>query len=817
MACALTILCPHSDAGPSSCEQELSRARGDLLRLRASHELLAATLNAASDGILTLQYADDSFFYNARFAKMWGLPEEQPPDLDRSQVIELQLRRVKHPEELLARIEQRRLNPEAEDLSTIELHDGRVLEREVIPQRIRGQCVGSVITFRDITRHLQHDERIAFHSLVVENSGPMCWVDPVREEITYANKAACEALGYGSEEIVGVRLDDVIADFSREHADAVATKLREQRGEPLTFERTLRRKDGKLLDVEVTAFTARDDKHTLRVAAFKDITIQRRTEQEKRRQHALLSSLMDSIPDRVFYKDVQGRYLGCNAAFAQGMGRSREEIIGLAAEDLYPKELADSMWQRQQAALTQSRQLAWEHWVVYPDGQRIPFDTIVSPIWDEEGLPLGVVGISRNIAERKRTEEEIRRAKEIAEDATRMKSDFLANMSHEIRTPMNAIIGLSYLVLKTELTSRQRDFITKVQASGQHLLGVINDILDFSKVEAGKLDLESTGFELQKLLDDTCSLIAEKVQAKGLELLLDVNPDVPGQLIGDPLRLGQILLNYVSNAVKFTAKGKIVISVRAGKRMGQDVLLRFGVRDTGIGLSQVQMARLFQSFSQADTSTTRKFGGTGLGLAISKKLAELMGGEVGVESELGSGSTFWFSARLGIGAHVLPVEGESDSQKFDQCLEAVRGKRILLVEDNDINQLVAQDLLEAVGLTVDVADDGQVSLDMIQRASYDLVFMDMQMPVMDGLAATREIRKISRLSGMPIIAMTANAMEQDRLRCIEAGMDDVLVKPFDPDLLWTKLLRWLPQREATPAISTTRESTSCEQGVVPSH
>jgi two-component system sensor histidine kinase/response regulator len=869
---------------------------------------------------------------------MWGFPEDKLCELDLKSAIEFQLSQVKDPQEWLAHTERRRLNPEAEDLRTVELKDGRVLERHVIPQRIHGKCVGSVVTFRDVTEQVRYEQQMMFNHLVLENSGPMFWVDRATLVLTYANPAACQHLGYSIEELLGMGVADIHPDFTT----AELTKLDETlalSNKPVTFASRHRRKDGTYRSVEATLFLTEASSTAMYIVAVKDTTGQKRAEKEKKRQQATLASLINSISDRIFYKDLDGRYLGCNAAFAAGIGRPADEICGHTAYDYYPSAIADEMVGRQQYALAQLTEVSHEYWVTYPDGQRVLFETKISPLWDEAGRACGVTGVSRNVTERRQAEEEVRRAKETAEEATRMKSDFLANMSHEIRTPMNAIIGLSHLVLKTDLTARQRDYIAKVQSSGQHLLGVINDILDFSKVEAGKLDLEHTEFPLEKLLDNTANLISEKCHAKGLELVFEVAPDVPPNLLGDSLRLGQILLNYANNAVKFTDKGEIIIAVRASERTDKDVLLHFRVQDTGIGLTSEQMSRLFQSFSQADASTTRRFGGTGLGLAICKRLADLMGGEVGVESEPGKGSTFWFSARLGIGAatrrEMLPsrdlrgrralVVDDSDHARAviidmlegmtflvseassgcaaveevrraasaglpyeivyldwrmpgmdgvetarrirslglasppmflmvtaygreevlkeaegagiqnvlikpvsasilfdstmnvlggrtgepspadlprraaDQRLAALRGARILLVEDNEINQQVARELLEDAGLVVEIADNGQIALEMAQKAIFDLVFMDMQMPVMDGVAATREMRKLQGLANLPIVAMTANAMAQDRRRCMDAGMNDFLIKPIDPQVMQSILLRWVRPRRAAAA------------------
>jgi two-component system sensor histidine kinase/response regulator len=649
-----------------------------------------------------------------------------------------------------------------------------------------------------------NEERI-FNRLVLENSGPMLWVDQATRAIAYGNPAMCDYLGYTREELLLLSPSAIDEDFNPDSHRKLIAMFRES-GKPVNFQARYRRKDGSLRDGYVSFFLTENAGRKVCVVSVKDITRQARAEYEIKNQRATLEALINSIPDTIAFRDPEGTYRGCNEAFAQLVGLTAEEIVGCTPQEILPADQADEICSRDSQVLQTMAAHTDESWATSPDGTCVLQETVRSPMLDGKGALLGVLSIGRDTTLRKLAEEEIRRAKEVAEDATRMKSDFLANMSHEIRTPMNAIIGLSRLVLKTELTLRQRDYIAKVQMSGQHLLGVINDILDFSKVEAGKLDLENAPFELEELLENMGSLISEKSQAKGLDLIFDVAPDVPPNLVGDSLRLGQILLNYANNAVKFTEKGSIVVCVRASEMTDNDVLLHFRVQDTGVGLTEEQMGRLFQSFSQADTSTTRRFGGTGLGLAISKKLTELMGGQVGVESTYGAGSTFWFSARLGIGQRAeRQARDAAGTDAADPRLAALAGARILLVEDNDINQQVARELLQDLGLVVDVAADGAAALDLVPAGRYDLVFMDMQMPVMDGVTATREIRKLRSLEGLPIVAMTANAMEHDRRKCMDAGMNDFLVKPFDPKDVANVLVRWVRRAQPSPAVAAALE------------
>jgi signal transduction histidine kinase/ActR/RegA family two-component response regulator len=387
-------------------------------------------------------------------------------------------------------------------------------------------------------------------------------------------------------------------------------------------------------------------------------------------------------------------------------------------------------------------------------------------------------------------------AKLAAEAANLAKGSFLANMSHEIRTPMNAIIGLSALLRRKPQEPDTADKLGLIEASGKHLLGVINDILDLSKIEASKFHLSEEVLDIRVLPVNVCSMVAEEANVKGIKLKTELD-FLPPRLLGDLTRITQALLNLVSNAIKFTHAGSVTVRTVREQEDEDSILLRFEVIDTGIGISQEAMSRLFSPFEQADASTIRRFGGTGLGLVITKRLAQLMGGNTGVKSVLGEGSTFWFTVRL------KKTVGESlDFAKASENAAAVQlqarwaGTRILLVEDNEINQQVAQAILEDVGLVCDLAENGEEAVARISNArpgTYALALMDMQMPKMDGLTATKAIRQLEGGKDIPILAMTANAFNEDVERCLASGMNDFLLKPVDPDKLYSTLLKWLGQ------------------------
>jgi signal transduction histidine kinase/CheY-like chemotaxis protein len=386
-------------------------------------------------------------------------------------------------------------------------------------------------------------------------------------------------------------------------------------------------------------------------------------------------------------------------------------------------------------------------------------------------------------------------ARDAAEVANRAKSTFLANMSHELRTPMNAIMGMTGLALRQAEAPKLKDQLGKIDQASRHLLAVINDILDISKIEAERLTLEQASFKLGEVMENLTSLIGHKATDKGLKLYIDLTSEVARlSLLGDPLRLGQILLNLAGNAVKFTQAGSITIRVRLVEEGPSDVLLRFEVRDTGIGIAAEEQNRVFHAFEQADGSMTRRYGGTGLGLAISKRLAHLMAGDIGVESTPGQGSTFWFTARLGKSIGMAePALRESAVTAEARLKGQHAGARVLLAEDEPVNQEVSRGLLEDVGLAVDLAENGKEAVALAGQNSYDLILMDMQMPELNGVDATRAIRALALNARTPILAMTANAFDEDRQVCIEAGMNDHIGKPVDPDLLFETLLKWLDQ------------------------
>ena len=690
---------------------------------------------------------------------------------------------------------------------------------------------------------------------------------------------------------------------------------------------------------------------------LEDQAIELETQQsELKETEAWFRGIIESAPDAMLVVDAEGTIVLCNKRADEVFGYDPGELMWANIDKLVPSHAREHHPVMRQQFMTEGSTrimgVKKDLHGLRKDGSDFPIEVGLSTLPNASGQRFVCV-TACDITLKKQADLALHQAKKIAEDTTQMKSDFLANMSHEIRTPLNVILGITHLTLKTELNHKQLDYMRKIQNSSQHLLAIINDILDLSKIEAGKIFIEQIDFKIQKTLNNLVDLISVKVKDKGLTLTFDIDKNLPIYLNGDPLRLGQVLINYVNNAVKFTEQGEIIVTVKVLEDDQNELLLYFSVSDTGIGLSDETKNKLFQSFQQADTSTSRKYGGSGLGLSISKQLVELMNGEVGVESELGKGSLFWFTAKLkkslknassitttnnltgrrvliiddtesardilenalsniGLsvtqvsnGKHALkyikqaekngvPYEivfldwympdmdgaetakairhlslthppqitiitahgreeilsemnnigldnilikpintsllfdlvirllGESNASFEDveedvndylgfsyvvEDLKIIHGSSILVVEDNKLNQEVALGLLIDEGFKVDIANDGREAIDMVHQNDYDIVLMDMQMPVMNGVEATLEIRKNAKFDSLPIVAMTANAMLQDREKCLQAGMNDFISKPIDPEELFRTLLQWIrPKLQELPSTIDTQKS-----------
>ena len=617
-----------------------------------------------------------------------------------------------------------------------------------------------------------------------------------------ANDRFCEMVGYSKAELIQLVAFDVVhPDDQPQTRNDIVHMLRGETSKLPNLQRRYCCKDGSTRWGLVSAAIIHDSVGDYSITVMLDITEQLLAEAELRQSEERLSLVLKGAELGLWDWNLQTNEIIYDDRSERLLGYERDEISRHVEEGfmklMHPDDRArvtaialDHLHGRQPFYEAEFRLHAKNgDWRWFLGRGRVTER-------DEGGRPVRITGTHMDITTRKQAEVTLIAAKQAADAANRAKSEFLANMSHEIRTPMNTIIGMTQLALQMELGPKQRNYLEKVQNSAHLLLGVINDILDFSKIEAGKLTLEAIEFRLDQVLIHLTDANLTRAQEKGLNLWARIEPDVPTALIGDPLRLSQILLNLVSNAIKFTTHGEVAVTVEKLGEEADKVLLRFAVRDTGIGLDPEQQAQLFTPFTQADTSTTRRYGGTGLGLAICRRLTELMDGQIGIISQLGEGSTFWFTARLERQTRVVENQWElldpsARSTAPPAAIAALRGAHLLLVEDNEINQELALDVLQGAGIVAQAVNNGAEALAALATEPFDGVLMDCHMPVMDGYEATRRIRADVRLAQLPIIAMTASVMSGDRAQCLAAGMNDHVSKPIDVQELFTTLARWV--------------------------
>ncbi|MDT8990505.1 PAS domain S-box protein [Curvibacter sp. APW13] len=651
--------------------------------------------------------------------------------------------------------------------------------------------VAALMRERELGRRALDNQKFALDQHAIVS------ITDLQGTITYANDRFCAISGYSREELIGSNHRIVRSGV---HDAAVFAGMWDTitRGQVWHGEICNRAKDGHAYWVAATIvpLLGLDGLPEQYIAIRTDITERKAVETKLAEQLGFVEVLLDATPTAIYLKDRHGHYLRFNRAFEELFGIERSQWIGKTVFDLVPGDAAQLMHEKDIELFAQDRVQTYEAQFTNRRTGAVR-DGLYwkAPVKNIDGEITGLVGTILDVTERNRMAAELRESTLRAEAASQAKSDFLANMSHEIRTPMNGVIGMTELALDTELTAVQREYLRTVKNSAHSLMVILNDILDFSKIEAGKLSIESVAFAPRELVRDCLRSLQARAQAKGLRLDHDLPPGLPEQLLGDPVRIGQVLTNLCDNAVKFTAQGSITVTVTAlpGAEAAH-CLLQFSVRDSGIGIPADKQASIFEAFSQADTSTTRQYGGTGLGLTICARLVDLMGGRIWVESEPGAGSTFHFTVRLERPAArptTSPVPGPAAA---NEAPANAPGLRILLVEDHPVNQKLAATILKKWGHEVSIAHNGQEGVEQAIQGGWDLVFMDMQMPVMGGIEATLAIRAHEAQHGghVPIIAMTANAMDSDQQACLEAGMDDFVAKPFNVATVKAAMERVLP-------------------------
>jgi len=604
-------------------------------------------------------------------------------------------------------------------------------------------------------------------------------------EIRTVNQRVKQVFGVPYSELVGHRVDEFFDEPRFENLKEQAAWFVEQKHWTGTA-RACIKKTGAVLYFDCVLQAIVKDGEVVGVSGLaRDITAQRDIETR-------FAELFETLQEGVYFCNREGTLLDVNPAMVGMLGYGdRSNLIGTNIGELYFDTPPEPFPERKQTSLAAS--LTREIILRRKDGTPIICLDNSNAVSDAFGRMIRHQGTLTDITARKRSEEELHKAKEAAEAANSAKSVFLAHMSHEIRTPMNAVIGMTELALDTDLTQEQRDYLSMAWESGKSLLRLINDILDFSKIEAGKLELDSTEFSLRSCLNDMVKILGVRAKKKGLELSLQIQPDVPDALLGDPGRLRQVLSNLADNAIKFTERGRVVIKIEGVSQSEQDASLHFSVADSGIGIPREKQQLVFEAFAQADNSTTRKYGGTGLGLSISMRLVRLMSGKIWMESEANRGSTFHFTARFAL-QNQPAAEERAESSDPDATFPGLvrknpawrRELRILLVEDNTINQILSLRLIRRRGDQIVVATNGREALAALERETFDLILMDVQMPEMSGIEATAEIRRREKETGthIPIIATTASAMKEDRERCLAAGMDAYLSKPIERDIFY---------------------------------